>query len=59
MQQAKAFYLNISGVELEYLKICKQNTLQEITNGEDHANAIALVACYVGETRLIDNMMIS
>lgn len=59
MQQAKAFYLNISGVELEYLKICKQNTLQEITDGEDHANVIALVACYVGETRLIDNMMIS
>jgi pantoate--beta-alanine ligase len=58
-QQAKAFYLNISGVELEYLKICKQNTLEEITNVEDYANAIALIACYVGDTRLIDNMMLS
>ncbi len=58
-EKAKNLYADISGVELEYLKICKQNTLREITNQEDKANAIALVACYVGETRLIDNMMLS
>ncbi|OAQ38480.1 pantoate--beta-alanine ligase [Pedobacter psychrophilus] len=56
---AKNFYNGIYGVKLEYLKICKQNSLKEITEEKDKSNAIALIACYVGETRLIDNMMLS
>jgi pantoate--beta-alanine ligase len=59
MKEAKTFFNDISGVELEYLKICKQNSLQEITKDKDKPNAIALIACYVGQTRLIDNMMLS
>lgn len=59
IEKAKAFYVGISGVKLEYLKICKQNSLQEITKKKDKSDAIALIACYVGKTRLIDNMMLS
>jgi len=58
-EQTENLYVDISGLKLEYLKICKQNTLKEITEEEDKSDAVALIACYVGETRLIDNMMLS
>ncbi|MBK0382211.1 pantoate--beta-alanine ligase [Pedobacter sp. SD-b] len=59
VNHALGFYKEIPNVKLEYLKICKKNSLKEITEEEDKKDAIALVACYVGETRLIDNMMLS
>jgi pantoate--beta-alanine ligase len=58
LEKAKSFYENDKDIHLEYLKICNPLTLEEI-HGEENQKAIALVACMVGETRLIDNMMLS
>jgi pantoate--beta-alanine ligase len=53
----KAFtYFDHPLLKLEYLKICDVATLQELT--EKEKRAIVLIACYVGTTRLIDNMML-
>jgi len=49
-------YFNHPLVKLEYLKICTIDSLQELKEKEE--KAIVLVACYVGTTRLIDNMML-
>ncbi|MFD1629651.1 pantoate--beta-alanine ligase [Pseudopedobacter beijingensis] len=45
-------------LQLEYIKICDLNTLEEI-NTKEAKNLIVLVACYVGNVRLIDNMILS
>lgn len=42
--------------KIEYLKICDVFTLHEIE--EKKPEAIVLIACFVGKTRLIDNMML-
>ena len=53
----KAFtYFDHPLLKLEYLKICDVATLQELKEKEE--KAIVLIACYVGTTRLIDNMML-
>nr|WP_294900827.1 pantoate--beta-alanine ligase [uncultured Pedobacter sp.] len=54
LKQAKDFY-NDDLLHLEYLEIVDLKNLQPLTN---QRNAIALVACSVGNTRLIDNMML-
>ncbi|MDQ7948032.1 MAG: pantoate--beta-alanine ligase [Pedobacter sp.] len=46
----------IPGVELDYFTIADPNTLQPIKD-QDHPHPVALVAAKVGETRLIDNML--
>jgi pantoate--beta-alanine ligase len=58
LERAKLFYENDVDLSLEYLKICNTLTLEEIHVEKNH-NSIALVACVVGETRLIDNMILS
>jgi pantoate--beta-alanine ligase len=58
LERAKLFYENDVDLGLEYLKICNILTLEEIHVEKNH-KAIALVACVVGETRLIDNMILS
>lgn len=55
--KAEGFY-NHDLLKLEYLKICDTNTLHLITEKKKEV-FIALVACFVGETRLIDNMILS
>ena len=45
-------------LKLEYLKICNIQTLKEIKEKNNEV-CIALIACFVGETRLIDNMILS
>lgn len=52
--KAKQFYTD-ELLDLEYLEIADQNNLQP---HKTLGNAIALVACSVGATRLIDNMML-
>ncbi len=54
-EKAVSFFNNPS-LKLEYLKICAVDSLQELKEKEE--KAIVLVACYVGNTRLIDNMML-
>ncbi|MBD3747946.1 MAG: pantoate--beta-alanine ligase [Sphingobacteriales bacterium] len=56
LEKAQAFYQKDRLLNLEYFKICDVNTLEELN--EKTATAIALVACTVGQTRLIDNVIL-
>ncbi|TKC00611.1 pantoate--beta-alanine ligase [Pedobacter cryophilus] len=58
LEKAIGYYQNDEDLKLEYFKICDQNTLLD-KQINDNESAIALVACMVGKTRLIDNMMLS
>lgn len=55
---AADFFRNDPLFNLEYLKICNSDSLDELTEKKDK-NVIALIACYVGKTRLIDNMILA
>lgn len=57
LEKAKSMIKEISGVELDYFTIVNGITLLPITDIKDK-NAVALVAAKVGETRLIDNMLL-
>ncbi len=57
LKNAKAAFVNKKGVDLDYLEICDEITLQKVHN-DYHGKAIALIACHIGKTRLIDNMML-
>lgn len=56
INKVQNLYKDIDGVALEYIEVREQETLKAYQNS---GKAIALVACKVGETRLIDNMMLS
>jgi pantoate--beta-alanine ligase len=56
LQQTKDNFGNITGVSLEYLEIRRTETLKPYL---DNKPSIALIACKIGEIRLIDNMMLS
>lgn len=56
LEKAQEFYQNDRLLNLEYFKICDLNTLEELN--EKTTTAIALVACSVGQTRLIDNVIL-
>jgi len=58
VDEAKNMIEKTPGVELDYFTIADENTLLPITD-KDKKNAVALVAAKVGETRLIDNMLLS
>ncbi|TDL99696.1 MAG: pantoate--beta-alanine ligase [Flavobacteriaceae bacterium] len=45
-------------LQLEYFKICDQNTLVEATSREEGKNYRAFVAVFAGKIRLIDNLQI-
>lgn len=55
--EAKAFYRDIEGVELDYFTIANGDTLEPAKSKEEES-LVALVAAKVGSTRLIDNMII-
>ncbi|SFH28021.1 pantoate--beta-alanine ligase [Pedobacter insulae] len=57
LSHAKAMINNTPGVELDYFTIADESTLLPITN-KDVKNSVALVAAKVGDTRLIDNMLL-
>lgn len=56
--KAEEVYKNDDSLKLEYLKICNTQTLEEVGENKNEP-CIALIACFVGETRLIDNMILS
>ncbi|RZL62227.1 MAG: pantoate--beta-alanine ligase [Pedobacter sp.] len=58
LAQAKQIVSQTPGVELDYLTIVDGDTLLPITE-KAHQNTVALVAAKVGETRLIDNVIIN
>ena len=58
LAKAKELYDGEDLLKLEYLKICNIQTLKEIEEKNNEV-CIALIACFVGETRLIDNLILS
>ena len=58
LAKASELYACEDLLKLEYLKICNIQTLKEIEEKNNEV-CIALNACFVGETRLIDNMILS
>ena len=58
IEKGTDFYAHDADLKLEYLKICDPKTLTDLQI-KDHHGAIALVACFVGGIRLIDNMILS
>ena len=58
LAKASELYACEDLLKLEYLKICNIQTLKEIEEKNNEV-CIALIACFVGETRLIDNMILS
>lgn len=57
LQAVKAMINKTQGVELDYFTIADGDTLLPITN-KSAKHKVALVAAKVGETRLIDNMLL-
>ncbi|QEK52702.1 pantoate--beta-alanine ligase [Pedobacter aquae] len=55
-QQANKFFTGSNLLNLEYLRICNPDNLYDL---QEKGPAIALIACFVGTTRLIDNMMLA
>ncbi len=45
--------------ELDYFAICDTETLKELNSFSEAKHHIALIACYVGKIRLIDNLLLS
>ncbi|WP_113638247.1 pantoate--beta-alanine ligase [Nubsella zeaxanthinifaciens] len=58
VEQAKAMISSVEGVELDYLTIVNGDTLLPIKEKASN-NTVALIAAKVGETRLIDNVIIN
>lgn len=58
LNNAKSMISETPGVELDYFTIANGDTLLPIVN-KSEGNKVALVAAKVGETRLIDNMLIN
>jgi pantoate--beta-alanine ligase len=58
LEEAKAMINSVKGVELDYFTIADGETLLPINTNKETENPIALVAAKVGETRLIDNMVL-
>jgi pantoate--beta-alanine ligase len=46
-------------IELEYFEICNPTNLQNVESFEENKQYIALVACFIGKIRLIDNIILS
>ena len=48
----------IPELKLEYVSIASQAQLEPLTSSETHEAAVALVAAWVGNVRLIDNILL-
>jgi pantoate--beta-alanine ligase len=44
--------------KLDYISICEAGNLAEATEFKDKVSYVALIACYVGKIRLIDNLLL-
>ncbi|WP_461788950.1 pantoate--beta-alanine ligase [Pedobacter sp.] len=58
IEQAKAMINSVKGIELDYLTIANGDTLLPIEE-KAGTGTVALIAAKVGETRLIDNVIIN
>lgn len=46
-------------LKLEYFELANKNTLQQLEDEHDYQNGILLIAVFVNDVRLIDNMLLS
>ena len=56
--EAEARVKKYEGVKLEYFELANKNTLQELGDTRNFKNGILLIAAFVNEVRLIDNMLL-
>jgi pantoate--beta-alanine ligase len=54
----RALWQNQQGVKLDYFEAADGKNLNSLDNVEDAGSAVLLIAGYVGEIRLIDNLML-
>lgn len=52
-------YSNIESSNLEYIKIVEVNSFEEVSSLEKGNEYFILIACKIGKTRLIDNLLIT
>ena len=50
---------NSQNYKLDYFSVCNAETLEELNSFSEAKHQVALIACYVGKIRLIDNLMLS
>ncbi len=50
--------LDFPDFRLEYLEVCERTQLRSLTSWGKQYEMVALVACWVGEVRLIDNVLL-
>ncbi len=46
-------------LETDYVSIARQNDLQPVENWDGRELAVALIAAFLGEVRLIDNLLLN
>lgn len=51
-------YLAGSGIQLEYFEVADAHTLMPAQNIDDHQQIVLCIAAYVGDVRLIDNVLL-
>lgn len=58
LDKVKNDIIKISSARLDYLKFVDAESFQEITELVSGKEYLVLIACYIGKTRLIDNLII-
>lgn len=58
-REAESRAKDYQGLKLEYFELANKNTLQELEDANDFKNGILLMAAFVNDVRLIDNMLLS
>lgn len=51
-------FLNQAGLRLEYFEVVDEESLQSVENIREHAQVALCIAAYLGEVRLIDNLLL-
>ncbi|MFD1164615.1 pantoate--beta-alanine ligase [Sphingobacterium daejeonense] len=59
LEEAKAIIASNPEVELEYLSICETKSLSPVTKLEEGKRYVGLIAAWVENVRLIDNILLS
>jgi pantoate--beta-alanine ligase len=57
-QQLAIDMLTAKGFRIDYVELADATTLEPLTNYQKERPAVALIAAFLGEVRLIDNMLI-
>lgn len=58
LQEKAAQFLNDQGFKVDYVAIANQHTLEPVTEWNGHDSLVVLIAAFLHEVRLIDNILI-